>query len=233
MPSQIGKCPCCNCTKCKCTSIVQKGVRVTPGGGGGWSPAPVVICKSNELFGQFIFEDSCDCSGANCCRQKGCTTSIICLDQKYVFRFKIQGCLETSRDNKHIGAIYYRKIGCGKKKADFKKILEVSSKSKGNKCCRSNREKVCEIILPRGKYEFKFTADSVDNIDHCLNILRYYGKWCAWQKDKKVCPRLPKSPNCELFCCSVAPVDCDECMPDYSNLCKGYQIIDCESVPVV
>jgi hypothetical protein len=233
MPSQLGKCPCCNCNDCKCTHIVQKGVKVTPFGYGGWTPAPKIICKKNEAYGQFIFEDSCDCGGDNCCRQKGCTTSILCLDKKYVFRLRIQGCLETSRDNHHIGTISYRKIGCGKKKEPFKKLLEISSKNNYRKCCRSNIHKTCEVILPKGKYEFKFTADSVDHKDHCENILRYYMKWCAWEKDKKVCPRLPKLPSCEVYCCSVAPISCEDCMPEYKDLCKGYQVIDCESVGLV
>lgn len=232
MPSQLGKCGCCKCEHCKCTKIVQKGVKLTPRGYGGWSPAPVVICKKNELYGQFIFEDSCDCGGENCCRQKGCTTSILCLDKKYVFRLRIQGCLETSRDEKHIGTIWYRKLNCGHKQP-FKKLLEISSKSNGLECCRSNIYKTCEVILPKGKYEFKFTADSVDNKDHCVNVLRYYMKWCQWQKDKKVCPRLPKMQNCEIYCCSVASLSCDECMPQHAVLCKQYQIIDCESVGFV
>jgi hypothetical protein len=234
MPSQLGKCPCCKCKDCKCVSIVQKGVKVSPGGYGGWAPAPIIICKKNEAVGKFIFEDSCDCRGENCCRQKGCTTSILCLDKKYVFRLRIEGCLETSRDNKHIGTISYRKISnCGKKNGPFKKLLQISSKSDGKKCCRSNISKACELILPKGKYEFKFTADSVDNIDHCVNELRYHMKWCAWNKDKKVCPKLPPPEGCDIYCCSVAAISCAECMPEYHTLCAGYQTIDCENVPLV
>lgn len=232
MPSQLGKCPCCTCDDCKCTSITQKGVKLTPRGYGGWSPAPTIICKKNEVFGQFIFEDSCDCGGENCCRQKGCTTSTLCLDKKHVFKLRIQGCLETSRDDKHIGTIWYRKIGCGTKKP-FTKLIEISSKSQDKECCRSDIHKTCEIILAKGKYEFKFTADSVDNKDHCVNILRYYMKWCVWQKDKKVCPRLPKMVGCDIYCCSVAVIPCEECMPDYKTICSGYQVIDCNSIGLV
>lgn len=229
MPSQLGKCPCCTCKDCKCISITEKGIK----GIGGWKPPPKIICKKNDLYGKFIFEDSCDCGGMNCCRQRGCTNSIICLDKKTVFRFRITGCLETTRDGKHIGTISYRKIGC-KKTEDFSEILRVESKkTSSRRCCRAGNGKTCEIILNKGKYEFKFTADSVDEIDHCENVLRYYGRWCYWQKDKKVCPKLPVPVICDELCCSVAPLDCDVCMPDYLTFCEQYTIIDCESVNVV
>lgn len=232
MPSQLGKCPCCKCKGCKCSSITQKGVKLIPYANGGWSPAPIVICKKNSIYGEFIFEDSCDCGGNNCCRQKGCSTSILCLDKKYVFRMRVQGCLETSRDGKHVGAIFYRKISCGKKET-FTKLIEISSKTNNRKCCRSTIYKVCKVILPKGKYEFKFVADSIDNIDHCSNSIRFDVKWCAWKNNCDVCPRLPALQCCDLYCCSVAQISCEICMPDYCDLCKGYQIIDCTSINVV
>jgi hypothetical protein len=229
-------CICCTCKDCRCQVILQKG-------GGRWDPAPIVICKKNKIHGKYIFIDSVDCGGTSCEKQQGCTTSKICLKKTHTFKFRVWGQLETLRSDKHIGRIQYRKIYCNKKPGKWKKVVEISSKADGKKCCKNCECDECLINLPRGRYEIRFTADSVDEIDHCENYLVYDVKWCPKVKgQKQCCPDLPKVPECERWCCSgfgeCVEWKCDPicvCPPGIKSYCldNGWQVIDCESVRVV
>lgn len=242
MPSQIGNCNCCKCDDCKCKSVLFKC-------GGSWSPPPVVQCKKNTINGRFVFENSYDCGGCKCCVQEGCTISKICLDKTYVFKFRVYGHLETSREGMHRGEIYYRKICCNGSKKAWKKAVGIASEGGGGKCCRSLVKKDCKITLARGKYEFKFVANSVDGDDHCDNFLQYDVKWCKYVKDKYCCPVLPGIDEPNTLCCSVAvnpccppPVciprgkcnqenpSCDECPPGCGEdpcVANGWIILNC------
>lgn len=245
MPSQLGNCNCCKCDDCRCKIVLYKC-------GGSWSPAPKVVCKKNTISGRFIFENSADCGGCKCCVQEGCTISKICLDKPYVFKFRVYGHLEKSRAGMHIGEIHYRKICCDGKKKAWKRVVHVESEGGGLKCCRSRPFDECKITLASGKYEFKFSANSVDGEDHCGNFLQYDVKWCKYVKDKECCPNLPGMADVDDFCCSVttneccAPPSCipstkcnqedpscDECPPGCgSDPCveNGWIIVPCDSI---
>jgi len=242
MPSQIGNCNCCKCSDCKCKVVLFKC-------GGSWVPPPIVKCGSNTISGRFSFEDSWDCGGCLCCAQQGCTISKICLDKTYTFKFRVYGHLETSRSGMHKGEIYYRKICCNGSKKGWKKAVGIASEAEGKKCCKKLVKKDCKIILGKGKYEFKFKADSVDGDDHCGNFLQYDVKWCKYVKGKDCCPQLPGVEEPDPFCCSTIknpccppPVcrprgkcnqenpSCDECPPGCgSDPCAdaGWIILDC------
>lgn len=223
MPSQIGNCHCCKCDDCKCKVILYKC-------GGSWSPAPRVECKKNTISGRFSFDNSYDCGGCVCCVQKGCTISKICLDKTYVFKFRIYGHLEKYRAGMHIGEIFYRKI-CTKKNAKpWKKVVSVSSPGGNQKCCLGLAQNECRIKLGRGKYEFKFTADSVDGEDHCGNFLQYDVKWCKYVPGKDCCPTLPEVPEPSDTCCSTLILPCcpePQCTP--SDNCTA----NCDTDPCV
>ena len=245
MPSQLGNCNCCKCDDCRCKVVLYKC-------GGSWSPAPQVVCRKNSISGRFVFEDSADCGGCKCCTQEGCTISKICLDKAYVFKFRVYGHLETSRAGMHIGEIHYRKICCNGKKKAWKRVAHVASEGGGLKCCRSCPTNECKITLARGKYEFKFSANSVDGEDHCGNFLQYDVKWCKYVKDKRCCPTLPAVLEPSNLCCSVTdnpccppPVcspnpkcnqenpSCDECSPECGSdpcLNGGWIIIPCDTI---
>lgn len=205
MASQTGNCNCCKCDDCKCKTVLFKC-------GGYWAPPPTVKCRSNTISGKFIFENSAECGGCVCCRQQGCTISKICLDKNYVFKFRVYGHLETTRSGKHKGEIYYRKICCDGKKQAWKKAVGIASEQINDvKCCKNLVKKDCKIILGKGKYEFKFSADSVDEIDHCNNYLQYDVKWCKHVKGKYCCPTLPGIEEPTDLCCSVTNNEC--CQP--------------------
>jgi hypothetical protein len=245
MPSQLGKCRCCKCDDCKCRIILERG-------GGFWAPPPVVKCKRNTVHGRYIFKDSFDCSGFMCDRQEGCTVSKVCLDRTNVFRIRVWGQLEIYRSGMHIGKIQYRKLHCNKPNTSWTTLVEISSKGAGIKCCKACVCDECLIKLPRGKYEFRFSADSVDGIDHCENYLQYDMKWCPIQcKDRRkkncnienCCPKLPEPPGCNTLCCSglvnpCASVFCApacDCPPGYVDPCTefGWIIIPCDSISLV
>jgi hypothetical protein len=245
MPSQLGNCNCCKCDDCRCKVILYKC-------GGSWAPAPTVKCGRNSVSGRFVFENSADCGGCKCCVQEGCTVSKICLDKTYVFKFRVYGHLETSRAGMHIGEIYYRKICCNGKKKSWKRVVHVESEGGGLPCCKSRPVDVCKIKLARGKYEFKFKANSVDGLDHCGNFLQYDVKWCKNVIGKSCCPTLPGMEEVSDFCCSVTnnpccppptciPLgkcnqedpSCDECPPGCGTdpcVAHGWIIIPCDSV---
>lgn len=236
MSSQTGKnCTCCKCDDCRCKVVLYKC-------GGQWAPAPKVSCSSNKIHGSFVFDDSYDCGGCVCCRQQGCTISKICLDKPYVFKFRIFGLLETKSAGKHIGEILYRKICSGKNKKPWKSIVKVSSSGGGDPCCKALVEKDCKIILGKGKYEFKFTADSVDGEDHCGNYLTYDAKWCKYVVDKDCCPILPEISVGDILCCSTAVMPCcpePQCTPSANciNNCDtdpclsgGWIILPCDAI---
>jgi hypothetical protein len=152
----------------------------------------------------------------------------------------------------HIGEILYRKICCNGKQKAWKRVVHVESEGGGDKCCKSLVKDQCKIILPRGKYEFKFTANSVDGDDHCGNFLQYDVRWCKYVKDKECCPRLSDPPEPSSLCCSVSaneccapPVcipnancnqedpSCDECPPGCGTdpcVSHGWIIIPCDSI---
>ena len=141
-------------------------------------------------------------SAGLCCTQQGCTHSKICLDKKYVFKFRVSGLVESSRAGKHKGDIYYRKICCTGKKNGWKKLVSVESKGGGPPCCLDLVEDSCKIILPEGKYEFRFRADAVDSLDHLDNFLQYDAKWCPYVKGEDCCPNLPPPPVLPSLLCS-------------------------------
>lgn len=239
MSSQTGNCNCCKCCDCRCKVILYKC-------GGFWAPAPTVKCGKNSVNGRFIFEDSYDCGGCKCCRQEGCTVSKICLDKAYVFKFRVYGHLETSVGGRHHGNIFYRKICCDGKKNPWKRVVHVESESGGGLCCKSLVQNECKIVLAKGKYEFKFHADSIDGEDHCGNYLEYDVKWCKYVKDKYCCPNLPGIPTPTSACCSsiineccpppvCIPLEkCDQCPPrcEAQDPCvaHGWIILPCDSI---
>lgn len=242
MPSQIGNCNCCKCCDCRCKVVLYKC-------GGSWSPAPKVKCKKNSVNGRFVFEDSYDCGGCKCCRQEGCTVSKICLDKKYVFKFRVFGHLETSTGGRHHGDIFYRKICCNGRKKSWKRVVHVESEADGDVCCKSLVQDECRIILPKGKYEFKFRADSIDGEDHCGNFLEYDVKWCKYVKNKDCCPKFKEPPVPTSACCSAAINPCcppPECIPRYNCgqcppacdamdpcVAHGWIILSCDDINLV
>lgn len=228
MGSQTSKCVCCKCKDCRCEIITETN-------GGKWLPPPKIVCNKNYVHGRFIFQDSCDCQGYNCKRQEGCTVSKLCLGHTYRFKVRVWGQLETLRSGFHIGKILYRKISCNQNRTNWKTLVEISSEGNGNKCCKSCVSKICDIKLTRGKYEFKFTADSVDGKDHCGTYLQYDMRWC---KASAGClPTLPSEPTCNTLCCSTA--GCADCERRSGNICVQcpdpvpWNIIPCDSISLV
>lgn len=228
MGSQTSGCVCCKCKDCRCQIITEKN-------GGKWAPAPKVVCNRNSVHGRYLFQDSCDCQGYNCKRQEGCTVSKLCLSHTYQFKIRVWGQLEAKRSGYHIGKIEYRKISCSGRQ-NWKTVVKVESIGQDKKCCVSCVQKICEIKLPRGKYEFRFTADSVDGIDHCNNYLQYDMRWC--RLDKGCLPTLAPPPQCSDYCCSTANcLDCERRSND--NICVKcpdpipWNIIPCDSISLV
>lgn len=227
MGSQTSKCVCCKCKDCKCQIITEKN-------GGYWAPAPKVVCNKNSVHGRYIFKDSCDCGGDNCEIQEGCAVSKLCLTHTYRFKVRVWGQLEAWRSGFHRGKIEYRKISCSKREG-WKTLVEVKSEGGGEKCCVKCVKKVCDIKLARGKYEFKFTATSVDGVDHCNNYLQYDIKWC---KASSGCqPVLREEPSCSNGCCPSSgcpPCErwtgtiCQPCLPQ-----KSWNVISCDSISLV
>lgn len=231
MGSQTSSCVCCKCKDCTCKIITETNE-------GKWAPPPVVKCSKNTVYGRFVFRDSCDCQGKNCKRQQGCTVSKICLSHTYLFKIRIWGQLEALRKGMHIGKIEYRKILCSGRQG-WKTLVQVSSIGQGKKCCVLCPEKMCEMKLPRGKYEFRFTADSVDEIDHCNNYLQYDMKWCRILPDHICKLKLDNPPMCSTNCCSGGNCPPCERRDEKSGICVKcpdpipWNIIPCDSISLV
>lgn len=230
MGSQTSKCVCCKCKDCNCKIITEKN-------GGKWAPAPTVICRKNTVHGRYVFDNSCDCQGFNCKRQEGCTVSKICLSHTFLFKVRVWGQLEAKRSGYHVGKIQYRKISCSER-TSWKTLVQVASEAGGDKCCVKCVKKVCEMKLPRGKYEFKFTADSVDGVDHCNNYLQYDMKWCRIYPGQECKIKLESEPGCNDYCCSTA--NCNDCeRRSDDNICVKcpdpipWNIIPCDSISLV
>jgi hypothetical protein len=224
MGTQTSKCVCCKCKDCKCKIITQRN-------GGRWAPPPTVVCNKNFVHGRFLFEDSCDCQGYNCQRQEGCTVSKICLSHTYRIKVRVWGQLEALRSGFHKGTIEYRKISCSKREG-WKTLVEISSEAEGKPCCVKCVKKVCEIKLARGKYEFRFKADSIDGKDHCNNYLQYDMKWC---RITSPCPPvLRPEPGCNSLCCSTA--NCPDCHRRSNKACvpcpdrTQFNVVPCDSI---
>lgn len=189
-------CTCCKCKDCKTVLAIEKN-------GGHWGPAPSVKCKGKqELRAVFYYEDSNDCGGTNCHRQKGCAVVKLCFKKSTTVRFRIWSQLEAQSSGKHKAKIQYRKIGCGSKCKSWKTAVSNSSKGGGDPCCKSCDCEDKSCTFPRGKYEFRFTADSIDGVDHCSNYHVYDMKWCVRCKNKVCIPKLPAPPTLDVLCCS-------------------------------
>lgn len=215
-------CVCCKCRDCRTVIAVEKN-------GGYWAPPPSVRCKSQQsLRAMFVYQDSYDCSGFNCHRQKGCAVVKICFTKSTIVRFRLWSQLETKRGGMHKAKIQYRRIGCGSKCKTWKDAVKNQSVPDGKSCCKSCPcdDKVC--TFPKGKYEFRFTADSVDGVDHCGNYHIYDVKWCVKCKGKESCiPCLPALPSCSTECCSGIINECPPppignptcaCPPGFKNI---------------
>lgn len=222
-------CTCCKCKDCKTVLAIEKG-------GGYWSPAPSVGCNGQQsIRASFIYEDSYDCNtGTNCHRQQGCAVVKVCFKKSMSVRFRIWSQLETSGSGKHKAKIQYRRLGCGSSCKSWKTVVSNASSGGGDPCCRDCDCDDVVGIFKRGKYEFRFTADSVDGTDHCLNYHVYDVKWCLKCKGKECIPTLPANPEVDRNCCTAAENDCLSapisepscaCPPGYTNvIAQGWNL---------
>ena len=214
-------CVCCKCKDCRTVLAVEKN-------GGYWAPPPEVTCKGKqETRAVFVYQDSNDCGGFNCHRQQGCAVVKLCFNKVTTVRFRIWSQLEISAGGRHRAKIQYRKIGCASKCKKWRTAVTNASKNQGDPCCKGCvcDDKYCNF--PRGKYEFRFTADSVDGIDHCNNYHVYDMKWCVKCKGKECIPKLPATPSVDPLCCSTVLNPCVPapkgtptcaCPPGFTNI---------------
>lgn len=230
-------CTCCKCKDCKTVLAIQKN-------GGYWSPAPSVGCNGKQsIRASFVYADSNDCGGTNCQRQKGCAVVKVCFAKSMSVRFRIWSQLEISASGRHKAKIQYRRLGCGSTCKTWKTVVTNSSKGGGDPCCKGCDCKDVVGDFAKGKYEFRFTADSIDGVDHCNNYHVYDVKWCVKCKGKKCIPTLPAAPTLDDKCCSTIDRQCElvtpgtpscECPPGFKNIIsEGWTLANSADIDLV